>query len=160
VDSFKVVKVHIRRGGLGEDLMVYPSRYNAQEVDRMGVGPLNVMGAAAYSGHIGMGGTEEWCIILLPPSLARDYARDPDMEIITPEEADFLLEEWRVMRGDSEEIVKDPNRIVAIHAKQLAGIALTPEDLRALDPEDPIPGINKRVIPLRNILAAKGREIE
>ncbi len=150
----KIVKVRIRKGKTGEDMMVYPARYNAQEVDREGVGPLNMMRmAGSYSGHIGYGGDEEWCLIALPPKLAAEYAKDPDMEIITPPKADELMEEWRLDKGEPEEVVLDPDRIDAIRAKQAANLPLTDDDLKALDPNDPTPGINKRLMPIVASLA-------
>ena len=100
----KTVKVRIRRGGPGENQMVYPPRYNAQEVDRNGVGPLGVNRTGAYSGHIGKGGKEEWCIIALDDALAVEYAQSADMEIVTAVEADALMEEWRIFNSESEEI--------------------------------------------------------
>lgn len=155
----KVMKVHIRRGGIGESQMVYPARYNAQEVDRHGLGPLNVNQTGAYSGHIGRGGSEEWCIIILEDALADDYAADPGMEIITANEADALMEQWRVDNHEPEEIVRDPDRILAIQVKQNANIALSAEDLRALDPDDPTPGINKRLRKVADIVGDSGQTL-
>jgi len=149
----KVVKVTIRLGDLGEPRMKYPKRYNAEEVDRGGIGPLNVNQSGAYSGGIGRGGDSEECIIVLKDALAEEYARDPDMEIITEAQADALMEQWRIDNGETEEVVQDAMRIQAIAAKQAAGIPLSAEDLKALDPEDDVPGINKRLKPLSKILA-------
>lgn len=155
--AFKAVKVRIRRGDVGEDMMVYPERYNPQEVDRNGIGPLNAQRAAgAYSGHIGFGGDEEWCIIVLPDKLAQEYAQDPNMEIVTAAQADALMEEWRIFRGEPEEVIADTHRINAILAKQAAGIELSEEDRRALDPSDDIPGVNKRLRPLRGCVERTG----
>lgn len=149
----KVVKVHIRRGVVGQNLMVYPTRYNAQEVDRNGLGPLNVNKTNAYSSHIGRGGAEEWCFILLQDALADEYALDPDMEIVTPVQADTLMEQWRVEKGVPEESVLDPTRLDAILIKQHMGTVLSAEDLKALDPDDPIPGINKTLKKVADIVA-------
>ncbi len=100
----QAVRVRIRRGNLGENQMVYPPRYNAQEVDRNGLGPLSVNHTGAYSGHIGRGGKEEWCIIALDTDLAAEYAQSADMEIITAAEADDLMEQWRLYNNESEEV--------------------------------------------------------
>lgn len=136
----KVLKVHIRRGRKGEDLMVYPARYDAEEVDRFGLGPCLVNGTCAYSGNIGRGEDDEYCIICLADDLAYEYAKDPDMEIITPKQADALMEQWRVDNGLPETVI-DSDRIQAIAVKQAAGLALTKSDLDALDPTKPEPGI-------------------
>jgi len=114
-------------------------------------------GAGAYSGGIGMGRKEEWCIIGLDDDLADEYAMDPDMEIVTEEQADTLMEAWRIDKGEPEEFVQDPARIQAIAAKQAAGIPLTREDLDALDPESPVPGINKRLKSARDVIARATR---
>jgi len=148
-----IVKVRIHRGDQtkGENMMMYPARYNAQEIDSYGVGPLNVMsGAAAYSGGIGRGESEEYCLIMLPTEKAREYAQAPEMEIITPSQADALMEQWRIDNDEPEEVVNDPDRISAIRAKQAAGIAISDEDRRALDPDDNMRGIVKRIRPIRD----------
>lgn len=156
--ELRIVKVRIRRGKPGENLMVYPERYDAQEVDRVGIGPGGFLGNLAYSGHIGRGGSEEWCLIALPPYLAREYAQSTDMEIVDTEAANVSLEEWRILKGLPEETVSDPNRIMAIRAKQEASLELSAEDLRALDPEDPMPGVTKTVLEIGHV--AKMRNID
>ena len=42
----KCVKVTIIRGGVGESMMKYPARYNAEEVDRNGLGSTAINQAA------------------------------------------------------------------------------------------------------------------
>lgn len=140
----KVVKVRIIRGGGGESAMKYPARYDPQEIDRLGRGPSPCGAASAYSGGLMLGEAEEFCIIILPDAVADEYALGADMEILTSVQADALIEQWRIDRGDTEEIVLDDARISVIQAKQSAGIALTVEDLKALDVNDSTPGINKR----------------
>lgn len=146
----KVLKVHIRRGRKGEDLMVYPARYKAEEVDRNGLGPCLVNGACAYSGDIGRGKDDEYCIICLRDDLAEEYAKDPDMEIVSPEDADALMEQWRLDNGLPETVI-DSDRIQAIAAKQAAGLTLTKSDLDALDPTKSEPGINMRLRKLADL---------
>ncbi len=142
----KVLRVRIRRGGAGENMMLYPNLFRS--VDIMGTGPIY------YSGHIARGGTEAWCIcIVLDDAVAAQYAQDPDMDIITAAQADTFMEEWRILKGEPEETVNDPNRLTAILAKQGAGIALSDEDLKALDVNDPTPGINKTLKSVVDILA-------
>jgi len=115
----QAVKVRIRRGGVGENQMVYPTRYNAQEVDRDGLGPLSVNHTGAYSGHIGKGGTEEWCIIILSDFLAAEYVKDVDMQLVSPEGADVLMEEWRVYNEEPEEVPVDSRDASAGKRKSL-----------------------------------------
>jgi len=155
----KIVKVRIRRGGVGEDMMVYPAPYNAQEVDRSGVGPCGINGTGAYSGGIGRGQDHEFCLILLDDEVADRYLESPDMEEVSAAVADSLMEEWRLDNDESEEVVTDPARLQAIVAKQGAGIALSQEDLDALDPEKPTRGINKRLQPMSVLVAKTGKTL-
>ena len=143
----KTLKVRIRRGGPGENQMVYPPKYNAAELSRLALGG----GPVVYSGHFGVDAdaTEEWCICILPDALADTYAQDPDMEIVTPAKADADQEAWRINRGDPAEVVRDPNRLMAIQTKlaaKAAGYAvdLTQEDLDALDPTKSTHGVNRQ----------------
>ncbi len=152
----KCIKVLIKRGGAGEDMMVYPALYNAQEVDRNGIGPLGVNQSGAYSGHIGNGGSQEWCIIILDDALAATYADDPDMEIVTDIQADALMEQWRVEKNESENVIIDRDLINYIKTKQAVGDALDPEDLRALDPNDSMRGINRRLRKVADVIARTG----
>ncbi len=138
------VKVTIRRGGLGEPMMKYPAPYNAQEVDRLGIGPTKVnLADISYSGEMSRGGSSSFCIIMLPDTLAAAYAKSDDMEIITDIQADTLMEANRIANQVPEEIVNDLSRIQAIQAKTGASIALTTEDLKALDVNDRTPGVVK-----------------
>ena len=157
----KAIKVRIRRGALGEDAMVYPARYNAQEVDRFGVGPCGVNFASiSYSGAFRRGASEEHCIILLEDDLATEYAQDPDMEIVTAGEADALMEVWRIGNGAPEEVLLDTNRIDLIRAKRDAGIPLSSDDQDALDATKPTRGINKARRSVREKVAERGRSID
>ena len=137
----KAVKVRIRRGGSGENLMVYPAGYKGVEVGKSGLG-----GPVSYSGHIARGGSEAWCIIVLDDALAASYAADPDMEIVTKADALALIETWRVAKGEPEEVVTDPDRMTAIIAKSGAGVALSTEDQKALDPDDATGGVTKQSV--------------
>jgi len=153
----KILKVKIRRGNVGEDMMVYPSLYNAQEVDRSGLGPCGINGTGAYSGGIGMGQDHEFCLILLEDSVADRYLASPDMEEVTALEADALMEQWRIDNDESEDVVRDPARIQAIAVKQAAGFELTQEDLDAIDSTKPTPGINRRLRSMASIVAKTGK---
>lgn len=159
--GMKILRVRIHRGSfaLGQSQMVYPARYNAREVMLNGLGPLDVNRTGAYSGHIGRGGSEEWCIILLDDALADEYALDSEMEIITAAQADALMEQWRIDNSESNEIMLDPDRVLAALAKKGAKVALSAEDKRSLDPDDPMPGINKRLRKVADIVAKSGKKL-
>ena len=58
-----------------------------------------------------------WTLIGVDDEVADRYALDPDMEVVTPEQADNHLEEWRKYRGDPADQVTDPLRSQAISAK-------------------------------------------
>lgn len=153
----QLIKVRIRRGDprKGEPQMVYPQLFSASEVHTYGIG--HVHGRYGYSGHIGLGGPEEWTIIGVDDAVAAKYATDPDMVIITTTEADALIEEWRVFRGDPAEIITDPQRIQAIATKQAVGLPLTVEDRNALDPVHATRGINRLESTANLIDRANGR---
>ncbi len=147
----RLVKVKIRRGDAekGEDQLVYPARYNAVEVDRYGKAAPSIASAGlTMSGDIGRGDEFEYCVIALPDELAEEYASDPDMQIIDEAEADNFLEESRVKNGLPEEQVTDPTRIMAIRAKQDAGLPLTTADIAALNPDSAERGLNKTCRPI------------
>ena len=152
----KLVKVRIRRGGEGEDMMVYPPRYRAGEVDRNGVGPTNLNPAGCvYSGGIGRGDVEEWCIIALDDALADEYATDPGMEIVTEAQADADMESWRVANGLPATTISDPELVRHIDAKQARGDVLTKEEQDALDPAKPARGVNNTRRPVRQTIGAR-----
>jgi len=155
----KILKVRIHRGNYdkGENQMVYPARYIAREVDLNGLGPTSVNGMGAYSGQISHGGTEEHCIIILDDPLADEYAQDPEMEIIDPATADALMEHWRILNGDSEYLVANSNYVITLLAKQTANIPLSQAERRILDPDNPTPGINKRLKLVEDIIANSGQ---
>ena len=152
----KLVKVKIVRGNKGESAMKYPVRYDAVEVDRMGMSATALNYAScSYSGAMSRAEPIEFCIIAMPDNLADDYATDADMEIITELEADTFMEQWRLDNNAPEETVTNVSRIQAITAKQNANMALTQEDLDALDSTKPVRGINKTRKPVREVLGDK-----
>ena len=137
--------------------MIYPARYKAQEVDRVGYGPSAMQ---SYIGDIGKGAAEEFCLICLEDSMADVYARDSNMEIIEPNEADQHLRDCMEKNCIPEEYVADPNRLQAIIAKKLTGMELSAEDKRAMDPnDDSCPGLNKRRCDVRKFVEKRGRKL-
>jgi len=155
----KIVKVYIRRGGVGENQLCYPASYNAEQVDREGFGPTAMFGTSSYSGGVGRGENHEYCLIVLEDALAETYAVDKDMEIIDPSEADTLMEQWRIDNHESEEVVDDPERLQAIASMVTANIPLSAEDLKAMDVEDPtVPGRRKRLRPFAQEFARRAKD--
>lgn len=153
----KLLKIRIRRGAVGEDAMIYPAAYDAQQVSREGVYAIGLPVQDALSGGIGLGDIEEWCLIALNDNVADVYALDPDMDIVTQAQADTLLAEWRTDRlargAHGEQLVRitDQARLNVIRERRDAGLALSVEDDAALDPENSELGINSgsRTVPLR-----------
>jgi len=131
----KVVKVRVLRGGVYEDMMLYPDAihggpYDPYEIDRVGIGPHMSGGMCAYSGDIGKGGDHEYCIIILPDALAETYAEHSDVEIITNAEADAFMADWRVNQGMPEERLDEVAKAKAdlYEAKVNAGLSLSQEE--------------------------------
>lgn len=148
----KIVKIRIRRGGPGEKMMVYPPGFNADEAQKNGGDPIK------YSEGIGLGEPEEWMYLVLPNALADSYALDPDMEIVPRPQAETELEAWRVALGEPMERVDDSDRIAAIQLRMdLArdrpelGIDVSAEDLKALDPNDEMPGITNHDVRMKRV---------
>jgi len=170
----KIVKVKIRRGdrSKGEDMMVYPAGYNAEEVDSYGFGPSVLNGTGGYSGGIGRGFAEESCLIVLEDEVADRYAQDPDMEIIDEAAADSLSEQWRIAKHETEIVIREPETVRYLQDKKAKGAervadgkgviseyTLTAEELKILDPDDPTPGINKRLRPYKMVIEEMGHTL-
>jgi hypothetical protein len=97
--------------------------------------------------------TEE-CLIYAKDALADAYAAaSADMEIITEAQADTWLAANRLLAKQPEERINS-ERLSAIKLKHDLGETLSEEDLRALDPDDPIPGINRRKKTAKGIFEA------
>ena len=151
----KLLKVRIRRGALGENAMIYPAGYNAQQVDREGIYAIGLPVQDALSGGIGLGDAEEWCLIALSNSVAADYASDPDMEVVTEAQANTLLADWRTDRlargahGERAERITDQPRLDLIREKRDGGGPSSQQDRDALDPANAELGINSgpRTVP-------------
>lgn len=122
----------------GRNRMNYPKVYNAQEVEIRKKGPLQ------YDGGIGRGESTEELLIYLQNETADKYAEDIRIRIITDAEANTWLSKCKRLEGSGEERVTDPNRMLAIIAKNAAGVALSQEDLDALNPDNKIAGINRK----------------
>jgi hypothetical protein len=171
----KIIKARIHRvtkPAPGQGRMGYPTGYNNDDVIGQGVGPGAFQnGTGAYSGGIGRGQDEEWCLFLIPDALANQYVLDADMEIVSEATADALMEQWRIDNNETETVVTDPDRVQTIYAKQEAGTGMTPEEKTAagldltqeeqdiLDPDNPLPGINKRLRLVADIVADTGKSL-
>jgi len=149
--AMQMVRVTIRRGPPGKG-MVYPARYNAQEIETYGIGPGRLGGHGAYSGHLADGGEVEWCYIALPDELANAYAADPDMEIVDVDEADAEMDEWNVRKGAPEYVITDPERVRFIMDKKKLGMPTTAEEEAAIDHNSEVRGVNKPRMKARTIL--------
>ena len=145
--THKIVKVKIVRKP-GTSKMQYPATFKAKEVAELGIVP-SALSRIGYSGGLSRGEGAGYCLIVLPNILADEYALDPDMETITVTAADILLEQWRQDKHLPEETVTNPNRIAAIQAKLDASIALSQDDLDALDPDSRVPGIENTLLPVK-----------
>jgi len=141
--SRRYLRVKITRGDMaaGENMMKYPACWDAYEVEGAKVGPI------LYSGRIRAGDDFEYCLVCFHNDEVADrYLRSCPLEILElSEEAanEFIRNEWEG-RDMPEEVVTDPNRVMAIMAKKMAGLELSEDDLKVLDPDEPTRGINRR----------------
>ncbi len=135
----KFVVVTIRAGGDNDQKrMNYPDLYDAKIVERHKTGPI------IYNGGISRGGPIAECMLKLSDRLADIYAADPDMRILSTVEADAWIASNPQVQSQPIEQVTDVDRLTAIIAKNVAGQALSAEDLEAVDPDSDTPGIVKK----------------
>ena len=123
--------------------MKYPAKYDSKEVDANKKGPL------VYSGNLGKGEASEEMMLFLNDIIADDYATGADMKIVNEAQADAWLAANERIQERAEEVVTDPDRMLAIIAKALNVIApnlnhLSAEDVAALDPDNKMRGINRK----------------
>jgi hypothetical protein len=142
----KYVKVIVRKGTTpGMVRMIYPSIYDAQEVEANKRGPL------IYNQGIANGGDTEEMLCYLQDAVADSYALHTDCTILSEAQADAWLLTVERLQNQPEEVVTDPNRLLLIYVKAAAaqlggtGIVLTAEDTAALDPDNPKQGVNRRL---------------
>jgi len=79
-----------------------------------------------------------------------------EIQQIHPDLADHLILTWRPPR----EAITDEQRVLSVIAKMTRGEPLTEEDQKALDPNDPTPGVVKKMPPTtRRVAQELGRKI-
>lgn len=138
----KYLKIRITLGDRkkGEPQMVYPSVYDATEVEQVKIGPI------FYPNEIGKGSDEEDCVICFSDDLlAEDYISMSGGDITEQTEAQvdtYMATRWEGRNG-SEELVTDPDRMLAILAKKTLNKQHTNEDKDSIDPDKRTPGINR-----------------
>ena len=134
----KFVLVNITREATAKGTrMVYPSVYDAVEVEMGKRGPI------VYEGRIGAGEASEKCLIYVSDTLAAKLDTHADCSIVTQTEADTWLDQNPMLQALPSERVTDPDRMQAIQAKVAASITPSQEDLDALDPDKSTRGINR-----------------
>jgi len=117
--------------------MVYPDVYDAIEVERNKKGPI------VYEGALSFGEDTEECLIYLKGIVADAYALHADISIITEAQADVWLAANRQLQRLPETRITDADRLTTIALKQQLGEEFDEEDLQALDPDEPMRGINR-----------------
>ena len=124
----------------GENAMLYPEAYKPFEIDANKQGPI------IYEGAFSRGQASEECMVFIEKAVADKYkADDPERFRVVPKAAaDQWLAQNQQLQEQPEERVTDVDRMIAIQAKVAAGVVLSQEDLDALDPDNPIRGINRR----------------
>lgn len=121
---------------------VFPQAYNPQEVDRNKTGP--ILSDKGFE----RGEQTEERMLFLADLVADAYGLDPDMRVLSQIEADTWIRNNPALTNEPEEQITDPDRLLAIMAKALAAgapaLTLSAEDQDALNPEDPMKGIELR----------------
>ena len=85
-------------------------------------------------------------MLCVSDELATRYAADPEgrIKILTEAQADSWLAQNKQLAEQPEEEIEDPNRMLAILAKQAAGVPLTDADRDAVDPDKKEKGIRRK----------------
>jgi hypothetical protein len=117
--------------------MKYPSTYDAYEVEGGKIGPL------VYEGRLGRGEATEKMLLKVNDVLAAKLAVDADCVIVDATAAQTWLDQNPDLQALPDEQVTDPDRLLAIVAKNAASVVLSAEDLDALDPDKATKGINR-----------------
>lgn len=134
----KLIKVKIIKNVTpGQPRMQYPAIYNAQEVEVHKTGPI------IYEGRLARGEDVEYCLLCVSDELANKYARDPDVVILNKGQANSWLRQNPDLQEQPDERVTDSDRLLAIIAKSVSGIALSQEDKDALDPDKKVRGVQR-----------------
>jgi hypothetical protein len=133
------VLVTIRRNPdpQAKNRMLYPASYDANEVEAGKVGPL------IYEGRLARGELTSKVLLRASDALAAKLNVDDDVEIVTAAVADAWLAQNVELNAKPDEVVTDPDRLLAIIAKNAAGVALSAEDLEALDPDKAVKGVER-----------------
>ena len=132
--------ITIQRGNrqAGEPGMKYPDVYDAQEIEQFKQGPI------VYEGALSRGLGNEECMIFVEQSVADAYvaAAPAQFRIVPKAGANAWLNTNVQLQERPNERVLDPDRMLAILAKQAVGQAFSQEDLDAVDPTNSTRGIN------------------
>lgn len=119
----------------GETRYLYPAPFHAEEMH------LNSQGGSLRCGSILRGEDRGEALYYCRRDLAERYAVAGPMRILSEAEADAWCDQ-HVPKAPAE-IVTSPERLAAIQAKGIAGVALSDDDVSAADPDSPTPGINR-----------------
>ena len=132
----KFIKLKIRREySNGRTRFYYPKEYESAKIK---VGPFYESTHPENEKKVIKRGDWEYIIIGVDEKYAKRLLGCPDTEEISEEKAKKLGEEWL----PQHEVIKDSRRVLAILAKHVRGQILTREEINALTPEHPEPGIN------------------
>ncbi len=118
--------------------MKYPAAYNSKEMQR------KRRGTAIRDGGIQRGGDSAEMLCQVPDAYADTLALDPDIRIIARPQVEAWLAANPNLAKQSIEQVSDEMRLGMIRTKIAAGVALSQEDLDALNPDHPTRGITRK----------------
>lgn len=123
--------------------MQYPANYIPEVVGSY------MMGAPLLDGAIAAGGNIAESLVLISDDAFADSlvtGSGGAIRAVIRVQADNWIQGNPKFADQPTEVITDRDRLQAIIAKNGAGIALSVEDLKALDPDDVIPGIRRRLI--------------
>ncbi len=133
----KILKVKIKRTvGGGKTHYDYPPEYDVSKISVLRYESQDPDGMSDVKGR---GDKDEYCIGVVNEADVPAFLISKDIEEITSDVAKALGPKWYTQVDK----ISDPNKILAIVAKQARGEVLTQEEKDALDPDNPESGINK-----------------
>ncbi len=114
----------------------YPKRYSADRVQSSGSGKVLYDFTKGFDAN-----GEQECLVLVDDALADRFATDPDMRIITDDQATAWVAANLSVAAIPEYSVDEP-LVAAVHARVAANME-TAEDREFLDPDHDSPGVRR-----------------
>lgn len=115
----------------------YPAEYDPEKITVLCYEHVGDKGAVVDRGTV-----DEYLIGVVSDEDAVQFLKSDQITQMSVEDAHVQGRQWR----PQVDKILDQSKVISILAKSVRGDNLSPDDLRAIDPDDPTPGINKSEI--------------